>query len=1144
MERLPLHREPHGLFVLHESGQGRQSCKIDIVALHGLGGDAFRTWSDSAGHLWLRDSLPKLIPESRIMSYGYDSAAVFSNSQLTLEGFPLGLLSSLESKRQDADVASRPIVFICHSLGGLLFKQVLITATLSGAEYSDIAKSIRGVVFMGTPHRGSTAANFAGFFSKLISIPTLSHTVGSDLLATLKTNSPTLEQITRQSKHRLASLSIISFFEQKPMGSSLVVEPFSAILGLPNERTISINQDHCDIAREILLMDSTKRCLIVLDALDELSPTDALDVFSRFQGLLSILDSQHPEHQIKIFVSTRLRLSELRASSFTRLVSMNANLTGPGLTDYVKNCVESFMVENKSFAACMSDRTLKQITQKLVRGADGMFLWVVVVWEVFKKGVLWNDALVQRKLRELDSTPAGIDAMLGDMVAKVATDLKPEMWHIFSVMVVARRPLTEMELNILLRLVLSEATPKQNDELDLFRNFGQTIQSQFPEFIILDNDGTFNFVHLSFNHFLQRHWSEIYPDWWNTAHQRMAQACLDYLRFEDLVAQAQAATSIDEVFFEFPLLDYAMKFSFDHLQHTDDKHDGWLAYAKMGQPSSIFANPRLAPRFPHISPLNAVIFIERSPVLVRRFAQSGYDLDDKWNPASGEWTAFQRCVFAAKDPGMMEMAELLLELGANPDNLGNSVIETALQTTIRARKWDLFGLLMKHDRTDPNRQNMKGETALHFLVRYASADALAKSLASETLDINAQDVLGYTPLHVATHLRSLQKIKILLQTPGIKIDIVDKRGRTPLASATYWGYADAAKVLIGLSTASPLPDSGHLSALICAFALGDKRLAEMMLDHSGHVGLKAHLDLSGKSVLHHAALNDWAGIIQDCVFRDSDGGILNHIDHSGSTALHYAAARGNTRCVQVLKSLGASSIIQDRNGRTAAQAALDAGFKDTVIALLNHGDVDVDQADHQGRSLMHWAASLDCVDVMEMVLGQSDAGLFRRDNMSLLPVDIAFRCSCARVGRYLTDKMKVRFPAQAAVWTAPYDWNSMYQSPEVTTIEEYWTTDNDLLSRQAQRQRNSREEWEALRQQYPEHLWAVVVRQEPKPAKDDDVGGHIRGLKSVPAEAQRQKPGGSETKTPSAARGEPRPPKKERRQDTTRKMQRTPAVVP
>ena len=53
--------------------------KFSIIAVHGLNGDAYRTWTykgkkdEEEGMLWLRDFLPCDIQDARVFSYGYDS---------------------------------------------------------------------------------------------------------------------------------------------------------------------------------------------------------------------------------------------------------------------------------------------------------------------------------------------------------------------------------------------------------------------------------------------------------------------------------------------------------------------------------------------------------------------------------------------------------------------------------------------------------------------------------------------------------------------------------------------------------------------------------------------------------------------------------------------------------------------------------------------------------------------------------------------------------------------------------------------------------------------------------------------------------------------------------------------------------------
>ena len=118
---------PSGMHVLVAKASDEEAV-VDIVALHGLNGHYRKTWTTTPasgeGKNWLESFLPEQIPNARIMSYGYNSTVQFSKSVADIGTFAEQLLHSLIAKRRSKSERTRPVIFICHSLGGLVFKQV------------------------------------------------------------------------------------------------------------------------------------------------------------------------------------------------------------------------------------------------------------------------------------------------------------------------------------------------------------------------------------------------------------------------------------------------------------------------------------------------------------------------------------------------------------------------------------------------------------------------------------------------------------------------------------------------------------------------------------------------------------------------------------------------------------------------------------------------------------------------------------------------------------------------------------------------------------------------------------------------------------------------------------------------------------
>jgi protein SERAC1 len=126
------HRESgdYGLHVLVDKDPEGEGI-VDVVAVHGLDGHYRNTWTmeDTTKRYrrvnWLETVLPKQeLIHARILAFSYNSSVQFSKSTSDVFVFADQLLEHLMGKREHEGEQCRPIVFICHSLGGIVVKQV------------------------------------------------------------------------------------------------------------------------------------------------------------------------------------------------------------------------------------------------------------------------------------------------------------------------------------------------------------------------------------------------------------------------------------------------------------------------------------------------------------------------------------------------------------------------------------------------------------------------------------------------------------------------------------------------------------------------------------------------------------------------------------------------------------------------------------------------------------------------------------------------------------------------------------------------------------------------------------------------------------------------------------------------------------
>lgn len=83
--------------------------------------------------------------------------------------------------------------------------------------YTTVSRYIHGVLFFGTPHRGSDIASWGTIFSNVLRVGSFGTSTNSSLIKELQRNSRTLDMISRSFADCGKDVNIVSFYETEAM---------------------------------------------------------------------------------------------------------------------------------------------------------------------------------------------------------------------------------------------------------------------------------------------------------------------------------------------------------------------------------------------------------------------------------------------------------------------------------------------------------------------------------------------------------------------------------------------------------------------------------------------------------------------------------------------------------------------------------------------------------------------------------------------------------------------------------------------------------------------------------------------------------------------------------------------------------------
>ncbi|XP_014805996.1 PREDICTED: protein SERAC1 [Calidris pugnax] len=255
---------PDGVYVLHPQYRSSQPIRADILFVHGLLGAAFKTWrqqdvdrrsdkkasegEEDYSQCWPKSWLASDCPALRIISVEYDTHLSDWKAKCPVEAHRKSIAyrsNELLDKLRAAGIGERPLVWVSHSMGGLLVKKMLVEAS-KNPEMDKIVNNTRGIIFYSVPHHGSQLAEYS-INARYLLFPSVE-------VKELSKDSPALKELNDDflSFAKDKKFSVLSFAETLPthIGSMIklhVVPLESAELGIGDLIPVDVN--HLNICK-------------------------------------------------------------------------------------------------------------------------------------------------------------------------------------------------------------------------------------------------------------------------------------------------------------------------------------------------------------------------------------------------------------------------------------------------------------------------------------------------------------------------------------------------------------------------------------------------------------------------------------------------------------------------------------------------------------------------------------------------------------------------------------------------------------------------------------------------------------------------------------------------------------------------------
>ncbi|KAF4336802.1 hypothetical protein FBEOM_9336 [Fusarium beomiforme] len=985
--------EKRGLFKLAESKAAPDSLEstsypVDIVAVHGLNGDAFSTWTHKlTGILWLKDLLPNFLPGCRVYTYGYPSK-IFSQSSERVQEYALNLLISVRDIYEDTEHGKRSVIFIYHSLGGVVFKQALVTAHQDNRLYGEVLNSIIGVLFLATPHRGSNAATLGSICGR-VNAPAVFFVL-SDLertCMTLLSDHDVARDVEPPPKASIWHINALLWLTGNPgCGKTMLFYSLAQYFTDAREKSRNVlvylcqNKNKQTDGRAVLIglilqiidrhrslirhiraafekqgssiinsfaslwriflefsMDPKSGSLyVILDALDECEKASCHQLLKSIVEMLN--DSSQPmkaDSHIKLLITSRPFLHPSYANSPKVLqsqISIDDDQTGytEDLRIFIQERIHEISL-NRQFSNEIREFLYHAITPK----ADRTFLWIHMVLASIEKSLLTSR-------KEFQKIVAGIPEDLAEIsrgyLSAIPKDHQEDALKLLNLLLACSRPLSLDEFNIAFTMD-PEHTSTEDIMQDADNSITHTVQGILGSLVRVTGQ-QISLVHQSLKDFLldqdtpeRNDPSDIPLVNSQSSTLQMATVGIQYLLLDDFMidlfptgdSSTTAVTEEADPFDELPMGDFKGDFWEQENVALDLDYNVLFRDPDAQHPDICDSLVTDYPLYNYACLHWAEHFTICEDEASDELKDAAKSLLDNDTANCRNWLNFYRV-----------RALTLIE----GDLLDQDPIILASQFNLSTAMNDLL--------LDNEPDQATKDQGLYWASRLGH-HRIVSSLLTAGADPNAKQVEKQTSLTVASEHGNLSSVRVLLADSRTNANEYGRNGRNALSFTSGDGHDAIVKEILKRKGCNP-DEPDNVGGTPFFWAVG-----------GGHHSIISTLARLRSVNVTHMIRPD-AQLFHGLLGTAS-------VDNDKRNAISWASARGHHEVLVKLLKAGCPGIDdEDIDNWTPLAWAIQTDSSDTVQALVSDERAQLERRDGGGRTALSWAVEYGHLEVVKVLL--------------------------------------------------------------------------------------------------------------------------------------------------------------------------------